>query len=237
MLTESDVWKSNGIMAANFKAALDMLTLMELVRAVEAEVRAEVQEPVYAYRRKGMEYFVTCDEDRYNELAQKPNLFEMTTFYTAPQPPAQGNFDDWSKNHYTIVLQKSIAEDYGPKRPYNGRAMSVQEHDEIVEVLQAKVVEQAGEIERLTSELNVSLAQARYLMKDQEVKFARIEELESNLVAMTECAKNHDEARSKYFIELGEVDTLIEKCEKAMRSNNYDRMSETLVAIAERKKV
>lgn len=90
MLTESDVWKSNRIMAANCEAELEMSVLMKVVRAIEAEVRAEAQEPIYAFRRKGLDYFCTCTEARYNELAQKPILFEVTTFYAAPQPPAPG---------------------------------------------------------------------------------------------------------------------------------------------------
>jgi len=46
MLTESDVWKSNGIMAANCEAELEMSVLMKLVRAIEAEVAARAgQEP------------------------------------------------------------------------------------------------------------------------------------------------------------------------------------------------
>lgn len=40
----------------------------------------------YAYRRKGQPNFCTCDQDRYNELAQKPKLFEVTIFYATPKP-------------------------------------------------------------------------------------------------------------------------------------------------------
>ena len=42
------------------------------------------QEPVYAFRRKGLDDFCTCDKRRYDELASKPNLFEVAVFYTAP---------------------------------------------------------------------------------------------------------------------------------------------------------
>jgi len=41
-------------------------------------------EPVYAFRRKGLDDFCTCDERRYLELSDKPNLFETTIFYTTP---------------------------------------------------------------------------------------------------------------------------------------------------------
>jgi hypothetical protein len=42
------------------------------------------QEPVYAFRRKGLDDFCTCDKRRYLELSDKPNLFETTIFYTTP---------------------------------------------------------------------------------------------------------------------------------------------------------
>jgi hypothetical protein len=41
-------------------------------------------EPVYAFRRKGLDDFCTCDKRRYLELSDKPNLFETTIFYTTP---------------------------------------------------------------------------------------------------------------------------------------------------------
>ena len=43
-------------------------------------------ESVYAFRRKGLDDFCTCDEARYEELSNKPHLFETRVFYTAPQP-------------------------------------------------------------------------------------------------------------------------------------------------------
>ena len=46
----------------------------------------EAQEPVFAFRRKGLDDFCTCDEARYEELSNKPHLFETRIFYTAPQP-------------------------------------------------------------------------------------------------------------------------------------------------------
>ena len=52
------------------------------LRKLKAE-QAE-QEPVYAFRRKGQDSFCTCDKERYEELVDKPNLFEVTTFYAAP---------------------------------------------------------------------------------------------------------------------------------------------------------
>jgi len=43
-------------------------------------------EPVYAFRRKGLDDFCTCTKKRYAELSAMPNLFETRIFYTAPQP-------------------------------------------------------------------------------------------------------------------------------------------------------
>ena len=42
-------------------------------------------EPVYAFRRKGLDDFCTCTKERYEELSAKPNLFEMATFFTSDQ--------------------------------------------------------------------------------------------------------------------------------------------------------
>lgn len=42
------------------------------------------QEVFYAFRRKGLDYYCTCDESRYLELLEKPSLFEVRKFYTEP---------------------------------------------------------------------------------------------------------------------------------------------------------
>ena len=56
-----------------------------------APAAQQAGESVYAFRRKGLEDFCTCDEARYEELSNKPHLFETRAFYTAPQtsPTAQ----------------------------------------------------------------------------------------------------------------------------------------------------
>ena len=47
------------------------------------------QEPVYLYRRKGLDSWATCDEERYEELASH-SLFDVKVCYDALQPaPAQ----------------------------------------------------------------------------------------------------------------------------------------------------
>ena len=62
------------------------------IAAIEADRQAR-GEPVYLYRRKGQDAFVTCDKARYDELSGKPNLFEMRVLYTAPQ--LQQTPDGW----------------------------------------------------------------------------------------------------------------------------------------------
>lgn len=47
------------------------------------------REPVYLYRRLGLNDFVTCDFTRYIELSGKPSLFETKILYTTPQPAEQ----------------------------------------------------------------------------------------------------------------------------------------------------
>lgn len=43
-------------------------------------------EAVYAFRRKGVDDFCTCDAGRYLDLKAKPDFFEVAIFYTTPQP-------------------------------------------------------------------------------------------------------------------------------------------------------
>ncbi len=54
--------------------------------AQTAPAAQQAGERVYAFRRKGLDDFCTCDEARYEELSNKPHLFETRVFYTAPQP-------------------------------------------------------------------------------------------------------------------------------------------------------
>ena len=64
--------------------------LEALDKAIDAACKLDPhpasRERVYAFRRKGLADFCTCDEARYEELSNKPNLFETRVFYTAPQP-------------------------------------------------------------------------------------------------------------------------------------------------------
>lgn len=44
-------------------------------------------EVIYLYRRKGLQYFVTCDEARFEELSTKPSLFETKKVFAYKKPP------------------------------------------------------------------------------------------------------------------------------------------------------
>jgi len=62
--------------------------LIDFSEALVAELAKE-NKPVYAFRRKGLDYFCTCDERRYKELAQEPTLFEVKVLYTLPPTAEQ----------------------------------------------------------------------------------------------------------------------------------------------------
>ena len=70
-------------------AAAQMLTYGHECPDAEAS-REMVGEPVFAFRRRGLDDFCTCTEERYAELSAKPNLFETRIFYTTP--PAQAAY-------------------------------------------------------------------------------------------------------------------------------------------------
>lgn len=42
-------------------------------------------EPVYMFRRKGLEDFCTCTYERFLEFQDKPKLFETKVLYTTPK--------------------------------------------------------------------------------------------------------------------------------------------------------
>jgi len=70
------------------KALIEMGMGSSAIEAIDTALQAMQgeAEPVYAFRRKGLDDFCTCDERRYLELKNKPNLFEVAVFYTTPQP-------------------------------------------------------------------------------------------------------------------------------------------------------
>lgn len=76
------------IASVNMKNKCSPAELEAFAEALVAELAKE-NKPVYAFRRKGLDDFCTCDERRYNELAQKPTLFEVKVFYTLPPTAEQ----------------------------------------------------------------------------------------------------------------------------------------------------
>jgi len=50
---------------------------------------AKQNEPIYAFRRKGLDDFCTCDKRRFDELSQKTTLFEVRVFYHFPPTAEQ----------------------------------------------------------------------------------------------------------------------------------------------------
>lgn len=71
------------IASVNMKNKCSPAELEDFAEALVAELAKE-NKPVYAFRRKGLDYFCTCDERRYEELAQKPTLFEVKVLYALP---------------------------------------------------------------------------------------------------------------------------------------------------------
>ena len=69
----------------------DLRPTHSVFREAEALIAelAKQNEPVYAFRRKGLDDFCTCDKQRFDELSQKPALFEVRVFYTLPPTAEQ----------------------------------------------------------------------------------------------------------------------------------------------------
>ena len=96
-----------------------------LAPAIEALERgtppAVAGEPVFAFRRKGLDDFCTCTEERYAELSAKPNLFETRIFYTTPQPAQAQSYTPCRKNPFYHGPRNCIrgtvgcCEDHGAK--------------------------------------------------------------------------------------------------------------------------
>ncbi len=77
------------ILHRKFKnSGADMSPALEVLAAWNRRVApaAMIGEPVFAFRRKGLNDFCTCTEERYAELSARPSLFETRIFYTTPQP-------------------------------------------------------------------------------------------------------------------------------------------------------
>ena len=52
---------------------------------LRAKIEAmEKQEPLYLFRRKGLDDFCTCSKERYEAFSANPRLFEVKTLYALP---------------------------------------------------------------------------------------------------------------------------------------------------------
>lgn len=83
-----------------------------LARAALTAQPAASAEPVYAYRRKGLDDFVTCTLERFEELQDKPHLFETRIFYAAPvaaQAPQNDDETEGLRAHIAL-LKASLAQ-------------------------------------------------------------------------------------------------------------------------------
>jgi len=87
------------------------LTESETEQTMSVKGLSTEQEPVYAFRRKGLDDFCTCDKRRYDELAGKPNLFEVAVFYTAPPKREWVGLTDeeiWSDGDSFVLSEKGV---------------------------------------------------------------------------------------------------------------------------------
>ena len=120
----------------------DVDEFTQIARAVLAKWGApqqEAQEPVFAFRRKGLDDFCTCTEERYAELSAKPNLFETRIFYTTPQTTQAQAYTPCRKNPFYHGPRNCIrgtvgcCEDHGAKP--QAQAGAVPLTDEQIEAL------------------------------------------------------------------------------------------------------
>jgi hypothetical protein len=111
-------------LAANWpqrvQAVKDAVAKLQAAQAQAGEGGA-----VYAYRRKGLDYFCTCDESRYLELSEKRN-FEVAIFYT--RPPAQQKFDEstarWRHDSEELEALHMNLDDAKAPRDEGGKCLS-----------------------------------------------------------------------------------------------------------------
>ena len=64
---------------------------------VDAATKAAPQ-PIYMFRRNGLDDFCTCTKSRYDELSRKPHLFETKIAYTDPVAAPQREWQDLTKD-------------------------------------------------------------------------------------------------------------------------------------------
>ena len=84
--------------------------------AQPAPATQQVGERVYAFRRKGLADFCTCDEARYGELSNKPHLFETRIFYTAPQSLAAQAPATQQAGWKSVPVEPTVAQEWAGKQ-------------------------------------------------------------------------------------------------------------------------
>jgi hypothetical protein len=96
----------------NFVTLSEFRTIARAVLENWGTPPAVAGEPVFAFRRKGLDDFCTCTEERYAELSAKPNLFETRIFYTTPHPTqAQAGAVPLTDAQIRAMLNKHPPED------------------------------------------------------------------------------------------------------------------------------
>ena len=74
---------------------------------VDAATKAAPQ-PIYMFRRNGLDDFCTCTKSRYDELSRKPHLFETKIAYTDPVPAPQREWVELEDDEVTEIADRCI---------------------------------------------------------------------------------------------------------------------------------
>ena len=69
---------------------------------------APAPQPIYMFRRKGLDDFCTCTKSRYDELSRKPHLFETKIAYTDPVPAPQREWVELEDDEVTEIADRCI---------------------------------------------------------------------------------------------------------------------------------
>ena len=166
-------------------------------RAIEAEVRAEAQEPiklldsVKAFIQDGINDATQCDDaDADHDFALSLGQL-LNPLYAAPQPPAPCPKCEGRANGVLVAMPSAE-----------------------LKALQATVSEQSAEIERLSRGLSVYTLAFEQECETTDVQAERIAELEK----IAQAYEGQVAAHNKTLDEVARLSALIEKCEKALRS-------------------
>ena len=74
---------------------------------VDAATKAAPQ-PIYMFRRNGLDDFCTCTKSRYDELSRKPHLFETKIAYTDPVAAPQREWVELEDDEVTEIADRCI---------------------------------------------------------------------------------------------------------------------------------